>query len=678
MRIFKKLFLACFAILLVLVGAWFVVPKDRIANEALKRAEAQIGRKITVAGRVDLGIFPTLFVRLGDVSVANADWSESEPMVQARELRLGVEMIPALKGDIKITELSLDQPNILLEVAKDGRANWEFSAQEPQNDVNAAAVNTQSSVNATSTTPSSATNSIAISLPEAKISDGTFQYIDHKTGQVVRLSNVSVHLKVPSMSQTAQINGSITFANGPISFDASIDTPDQFLKGNPASLSMITNTSAGQVVYKGDIAKDLKFSGNLALDINDTAGFASAFGVAMSVLPPNLGRSISGALTVSGTPSMIAVPKLDLALGKNAVSGGIDVSLDGKPNIAGQINLGDFDVRMGQTGPNPTSASSASSSGNVSSAPKTKSDWPTDRIDASGLNSVNAKVQVLANSVQTDVVAIGTINATATLVDGRLVADIANAKAYGGQAQGQAVVNARSGLSMAAKIAGAGFDIQGLLTDLIDQTKVQGNTNFNIDLLASGTSVDALMKSLSGVGQLDIKTGRWTGVDLDKILRSGQVEKGTTVFDDMSASFKVANGVVDNRDLKFTLPNFETTGAGQIDLGHRMIDYTITPKATKARDGQGISVPLRIQGSWDKPKLIPDMQAVIDQNLAKEKAAVVAKAKAKIDAEKKKLEQKVKDKLGVKTQKGQSIEDAVKQKLQNEAAKGLLNLLGKK
>ena len=231
---------------------------------------------------------------------------------------------------------------------------------------------------------------------------------------------------------------------------------------------------------------------------------------------------------------------------------------------------------------------------------------------------------------------------------------------------------------MSAKLKGAGFEVQGLLGDLIGQDKVQGKTNFSVDLLASGGSVDALIRSLSGAGQLAIQSGRWTGIDLDKILRSGQVEKGTTVFDDMSASFNIAGGVVDNRDLKFTLPNFETTGRGQVDLGNRSLDYTISPKATKARGGEGISVPLRIQGSWDKPKLTPDMQAVIDQNLAKEKAELEAKAKEKIEAEKKKLEAKVKEKLGVSSQDGQSVEDAVRQKIEEEAKKGLLNLLGKK
>ena len=38
----------------------------------------------------------------------------------------------------------------------------------------------------------------------------------------------------------------------------------------------------------------------------------------------------------------------------------------------------------------------------------------------------------------------------------------------------------------------------------------------------------------------------------------------------------------------------------------------------------------------------------------------------------------MKKSIGVETQDGQSIEDALKQKLQDEAAKGLLNLLGKK
>ena len=105
MRFFKLIFTLIFAFIIVVIGAVFLMPKDRLAKEALKRAEAQIGRVITVNGSVDLGFFPNLYVSMENLSIANADWSNMGPMVQARELRVGVALIPALSGEVKVTEL---------------------------------------------------------------------------------------------------------------------------------------------------------------------------------------------------------------------------------------------------------------------------------------------------------------------------------------------------------------------------------------------------------------------------------------------------------------------------------------------------------------------------------------------------------------------------------------------
>jgi len=673
MRLIKSLFLVIFSLILVIVAAWFVIPKDRIAKEALKRAEAQIGRAITVTGDVDMGIFPNLYVRMAGVSVANADWSEAGPMVTADQLRVGVALMPALSGDVQITELELVSPQIRLELSANGRANWEFgtpsTASEP----------------ATATASSDAGSSgPTVSLPLAKVTNGALSYRDHATGQSVTLRDVDARIKAPAFDAPATVAGRATYATGPITFDVTVGSLATLLSGQPAKATLSLGAAGGSVGFDGMLSVAPDVAGDLTFDIANTAGFASAFGVDMAAPPANLGASAQGTTAITASAKGANLSSLRLALGKNTVSGDLKIALGDVPMVSGSIALGDFDLRSG---------AAAASSGGSSGGSDASSGWSTAPIDASALHAVNANVGFSAQSIATDTLNMGAVAGTITIDAGRMVAALDGATAYSGQAKGQFVINARGGLSMAAQATGAGFEIQGLLSDLVDQDKVQGKTDFAIDLLAVGGSVDALIKSLKGNGNLAIKSGRWTGVDLDKVLRSGQVDNGTTVFDDMGASFQIANGVVDNQDLKFTLPNFETTGAGQIDLGNRMIDYIISPKATKARNGEGLSVPLRIKGSWDNPKLTADLQAAIDQNLAKEKAELEAKAKAKIEEEKKKLEDKakaaidaekkrvedqVKKSIGVETQDGQSIEDALKQKLQDEAAKGLLNLLGKK
>ena len=59
------------------------------------------------------------------------------------------------------------------------------------------------------------------------------------------------------------------------------------------------------------------------------------------------------------------------------------------------------------------------------------------------------------------------------------------------------------------------------------------------------------------------------------------------------------------------------------------------------------------------------MDAVLKQNLAQERKALEEDARKRLEQE-----------LGIEKQEGQSTEDAVRKKLEDEARKGLLNLLG--
>ena len=81
MRIVKWVFGGLAAIVVSLVLAWVMVPKDRIINFALGRVEAQTGRDISTGGDAELKIFPNLVVVADQVNVANADWSDRGAMM---------------------------------------------------------------------------------------------------------------------------------------------------------------------------------------------------------------------------------------------------------------------------------------------------------------------------------------------------------------------------------------------------------------------------------------------------------------------------------------------------------------------------------------------------------------------------------------------------------------------
>ncbi|MGE4327052.1 MAG: AsmA-like C-terminal region-containing protein, partial [Pseudodonghicola sp.] len=234
---------------------------------------------------------------------------------------------------------------------------------------------------------------------------------------------------------------------------------------------------------------------------------------------------------------------------------------------------------------------------------------------------------------------------------------------FGGNLSGELVANNRKGFSVAGNFKAADLDTSQMLAALVGIDRLNGKLQADVEFLGTGQSVDAIMRSLSGRGSLTMGRGVITGIDLDKLFRSGVVSGGTTVFDSLTGSYTIAAGNLQNNDLLLSLPNFQVKGAGRVGLGARDLDYLVTPVAFKTDSSQGLEVPVRVTGPWAAPKIRPDLDAA---------------TKAKLEEQKDALEQKAKDKLKEKlnVQQGQSTEDAVKQKLEDEARKGILTLLG--
>jgi AsmA protein len=92
----------------------------------------------------------------------------------------------------------------------------------------------------------------------------------------------------------------------------------------------------------------------------------------------------------------------------------------------------------------------------------------------------------------------------------------------------------------------------------------------DLKFLGVGNSFHAIMNSLSGEGGLKTESGVISGFDLDRLMRSGGVTGGTTVFDSLSATFTMTQGNLLNDDLLMTLPLAKAGGEGRIGLGVRI------------------------------------------------------------------------------------------------------------
>ncbi|MPQ92714.1 AsmA family protein [Thioclava sp. JE_KL1] len=645
-------------IALSLGGALLLIPSKKIAQIAEARFEEATGRKMTLSGSVHATIWPQLGVRTGRVEIANADWSKDGPMLSAKGLQIGVDPGALIGGEIRVSKVDVLSPNILLERRKDGTGNWEVTPPDAATGGQSASPNPS---------PGEGGGITAFSLDKAEISDGSVRWIDHASGQRIALTGLDASLALPSfdgpasLDLTGQVNGKALKVNGTLESFAS------FLAGDPAPTDLALTLDASSIGFKGTFGTaPLAAKGALTASVKDPTALAAIFGQTARDLPKGLGRDT---ITAKGDVTLGADGAVHLRGGKltldgNALSVAGDLSFaKGKPRIDAQIDAGALDLSALE-GASGKAGAGGSSSGSGSGA----SGWSTTPIDASGLRALDGKIALDASSIDFGTAKLGPTKAQITIDSGRAVADLRQVSAYGGSVTGQVVANARNGFSASADLVAKGVSMQPLLSDLADYTRLDAKADLALKLLASGNSEAALARSLSGSGNVAFGKGALEGLDLVGMLRTLDLnyvgEGAKTIFDQITASFTIADGVLSNDDLALKAPLLSAAGKGRVDIGAQSLDYTVTPTALSKADGTGgVKVPLSITGPWAKPKFGLDMKALSGDKVDAAKQDLKAKAEAEIAK-----------KLGITPQEGQSTEDAAKQKLKEEAAKGLLKL----
>ncbi len=652
-------------LVLLAVGLMAVVPSERIAQAVSGQFEAMTGRKLVLAGEVKPRLWPSLGVTTGPVSIANAEWAESDqPLFRAESLSVDVNLGALLGGEVKILGLSADQPEINLERDKDGQANWVFAA---------------SAAGEGGAVPAPATG---FTLDQGAITGGSLRFNDRQSGRVIALDDVDASLSIPDFSGPFTLSATGLTGGQSVTLDLSGGVFSAFAMGRVVPLTM-TLAAGGTVVKfdgRGGYAP-MAAEGALTANLSDLPALGALLGAELSRPSPGLGHDtlrISSTLTMDGTGGAF-LRGAEIVADSNQLKGDLDyLPGEARPKLKGQLAAGPITIGTGAEG-----EMGGGQAGGMEAA-----GWPEGVIDASSLGALDAEIALSAPSIDLGVLKLGQTRAMITVDRARAVVDIREMQAYEGQVTGDFVVNGRGGLSVGGRLTFAGLQTQPLLTDLAGWDRLVAAGDFDLQFLGVGNSIDAIMKSLKGQGSLELGQGELRGLDIAGMLRTldpsyvGEGQK--TIFEGLAGTYTIADGVLSNSDLKLVAPYVTAAGSGDIGLGERTLDYRLRPTALAAEDGTGgVMVPLLITGTWADPKFRLDLESIAREKMEAEAKAVAARleeqAKVAEAAAKAELEQRLKEELGVEVAPDESLGEAAGRgatdALEDQARKALEEIL---
>jgi AsmA protein len=108
-------------LVIIAAGLHFFVDANAYKPRVEAAASDALGMEVRVGGKMGFSLFPGLQVTLQDVQIRN----RGTDLVTAKEARLGIELLPLLRKEVRIGKIVLKHPSIYIELGSDGKYNFE-------------------------------------------------------------------------------------------------------------------------------------------------------------------------------------------------------------------------------------------------------------------------------------------------------------------------------------------------------------------------------------------------------------------------------------------------------------------------------------------------------------------------------------------------------------------------
>lgn len=185
----KKIFLifgiVIFSFLLILIITPIIF-KGKILQFAKNQANENLNAKIEFAD-FKLSMFrsfPSLNLQITELSVVGVDDFENDTLTYMKYLSADLNFISVIKGDnIKIKSIVLNQPEIMIKILKNGKANYDIAIED------------STDIEEETDTISNETDEMLISLKKFEIIDGEFIYDDQEYKMKAILNKLNMELK---------------------------------------------------------------------------------------------------------------------------------------------------------------------------------------------------------------------------------------------------------------------------------------------------------------------------------------------------------------------------------------------------------------------------------------------------------------------------------------------------
>jgi AsmA protein len=656
--LFSVLLYGGIALLALGVGAatFFIMspPSDYIRREIIARVKAETGRDLTIAGGTSFTVFPSLGLRLSDVSLSAPPSMGGDPFVKAANFDVGVRLLPLLRQEIVVDRLELNEPVFSLRVDAEGRKSWDMAGHDMP--VRFAQGSRGVGLGDFIIGPAAAAEpreSAALSIDDIRVTNGAVRYSDERNGAWGRFEGINARFSLAAMHEPLTGSGSLMADGEPFEFKSTLTTPQDLAEQRPAKLALTVSGAPLNFSYDGTVGPN-DGEGTITANSESLGALAHWWGTDLS---PEAGAGeVAFSAKLNATDKSVHLSNIDLKAGRATASGtvGFEEREGARPHVAADLKISGLNVaelplgadtradnRAPVPAPTPLTlpAPSATEPNLIEDllerpGPQVKgytqrAGWSTAPIDIKALGLADVDARVALTDVTYGGTRIDGAQVSVGVKDQVAKVTLAELRLYNGSGHGLVTLDGSTAEpAFTADVSLTGIAARPLLRDSAQVDWLAGNADVAWKVSGHGATEAAMVQSLNGTSNVAVKDGAVIGFDLGGAMN--ELSEGSipsfasdpskkTDFRQLNGTFVIANGIAANNDLKLDSQHLHASGAGTVDLPQRSLDYTVRPKlvANLGGDGgeqnaAGIEVPVHITGSWEKPDISPDIEGAIN------------------------------------------------------------------
>lgn len=577
-------------LLLIFDWNWFKGTVER-------RVSAATGREFRIHGNLDVDLSMQPLVTAERLTLANPVGAKDPQMASVSRLAMRVDLWRLLKGELVLPEVRLAQPRLLLDVDKDGNANWRFNQDGPATD-----------------------------LPLVRrllVDDGElrFRHSRKRTDILIAVRSgapAKDSREVPLLINGKGKHGGQAFSvAGRVASPLKLEDPDK-----PYYIDLDLRAGATRALAKGGLRGALQLQ-NYDLDFTlsgpDMALLYPLIGVAAPPTPPYRLRGRLGheGRTWSYRDFSGRVGDSDLA-GDASVETGEPRPFLRADLLSKRMDLDDLGGFIGlapQAGGNETAT--AAQAGQAAAQQARARVLPDIPFKIERLRAMDADVRLRAQRIDSPSLPLEAMDAHLYIDAGLVRLDPLKFQAAGGELDGRIRMDARQDLiSTTGKVTVRGLQLPKLFPDAKLTEDSTGRISGTIDLAGKGNSLADMLAASDGDVGLVMGSGRisnllleYAGLDIAEALKFLIGKDRTVPIRCAYADFSVANGLMTSRALAIDTTDTAILGEGTVNLGDEKLDLRLKPRP---KDFSLLSLrsPLLIGGTFKDPSFRPDAKAL--------------------------------------------------------------------